>query len=106
MTLKKTITYVAGALILGAAGIFFIYNEKTKLKNNDFYYANLIEYTPTKKGIWPGYMNEKIKHREYNWDIYKEKVLEINELKDETDFQKLKKNIVLPDLDSDGKVGE
>src|SRR3989344_5528371 len=119
MSFKKTLAYVTGGVIVSASllnikplGKLFV-EPFTRLQDRRFYNADWLQYTPTEQGIWPGYMSQNrefigidILHTEYNWAKYKEKVLEENGLKDESDFLRLKHPIRLPHLDGDGKVGE
>ena len=94
---------VGGAIGLGLLGLSYITisnsNDKNHLKPTDFNKAGWIEFYNANGRIWNCYMNENIPKNQFNWHLYIDEVREKNK-------DNLEGRILLPDLDSDGKVGK
>ena len=86
-----------GAAALGLKGVEH-YLEGKYLHAENFQDAEWVEYNPG--GIlWEAYTTEKIPHNMPNWNLYMSQVREKNK-------NSLQGNILLPDLDGNGRVGE
>jgi len=97
----KNLAYGAvGLALLGGTYITISNtNDKNFLKPTDFNKAGWIEFDNHNGRIWSCYMNENISKNQFNWHLYIDKVREKNK-------DNLEGRILLPDLDSDGKVGK
>jgi hypothetical protein len=96
-----------GNLAYGTAVVFTILagayvtlsNSRTHLKPEDFKKAEWIKFDNENGRIWSCYTNENIPQHTANWNRYENEVREKNK-------GKLEGDILLPDLDGDGKVGK
>ncbi|MDP2628334.1 MAG: hypothetical protein Q8P15_00355 [Nanoarchaeota archaeon] len=88
-------TSILGIFALGSYGIHAI--SGNDLSHRDFERVEWIESYNGVENIRDFYLNENIAHNGLNWKLYFNKVLERNK-------GRLENNLILPDLDNDGKV--
>jgi len=98
--LKNLACGAVGLAILGGTYITISNsNDKNYLKPEDFNRAKWIEKTNANGIIWDEYMNENIVKNQFNWHLYIDEVRKKNK-------GNLEGDILLPDLDGNGKVGK
>jgi len=93
----KNLAY--GAVSLALLGGAYKTISNSHLKPEDFNKAKWIKSYNPSGTIWHGYMGEDIVRTPFNWHMYIDKVREKNN-------NNLEGKILLPDLDSDDKVGK
>ena len=98
--MKKILKNIAyGAVGLALFGGIYLGLPSENLKPRDFDNANWSKFYNENGRIWSCYANENIPQNSSNWNLYTDKVRKRNN-------NNLEGTIMLPDLDSDGRVGK